>query len=327
MLDEERLVDSEGVHHRLQIDGRRHLLVGRQEVLEHEPLIHARREPVEVALPGDLVVRIDLSEDMAPAGHVVVARLVSRRRGGEDRLVDRREAPVGGRAPEVALDVVLDPLCEGRQPAMERHAHGDSLGEDDVLAHCQFDHLDGRLDRAYIAAIVREARATGVVDGMIDHARHGIDPRFEHAGIEVEGNERGREMQLARLQDLHPVGAVRGRVRLVECVEVDLVVPQHELARLAELLLKLERAVEIARPDVEGSVPVGDLDRVVHHLAVDLVDADPLDLKRGERIHSERLHAPFEAAFGGLSEHILQRGRGDGKPLRVQHRRAAGEHP
>ncbi len=60
-------------------------------------------------------------------------------------------------------------------------------------------------------------------------------------------------------------------------------------------MLQFERAVEIARPDIERPVLVKDPHRIIHDLAVDHIDAHPVDFERGERVEAERLDAPFAA--------------------------------
>src|SRR5690242_6242178 len=97
----------------------------------------------------------------------------------------------------------------------------------------------------------RQAGAAAGRDAVGEMPRRAVGRRREHFGPEIETAERGREMELRRRQQLDAIGGIVRRSDFVEMVEIDLVVAQVEFSIVARLPFELERAIEVARPDIE----------------------------------------------------------------------------
>ena len=332
MIDQQRLVERQRVHGGANVDVR---LAARafeerfpsgQHHLEDEALLDRDAAPAHVARPADRVIGVDLPQDAVPLGQVVVARIVAPRQRLEHGLEHGRELAVGRRSVDIAVDVVLNSAREVRQSALQRHAHGERPADRLVVRQHRREQLDHCPDAGRIAALRQAGRAERV-DRVIDRAVRLVDRGRQDLRPEIDAHQRGREVQLPRRHDLDPELAVVGRVHLVQRVEVDLVVSQHELARRAVLRLQLERPVEIARPDVESPVAVRDLDRVVHHDPVDLVDADLVHLDGGVRIVAQLLRTPLASIGRGHGEDVVEGRIGDRHAVRADDGGAAGERP
>ncbi len=134
-------------------------------------------------------------------------------------------------------------------------------------------------------------------------------------------------MELAGREKLDPIGAVVGRPDLVQRVEIERVVAQVELAGVPGLELQLERAVEVARPDVKGAVLVGDLDRVVDGDAIGDPNRDDVDGKVGVAIEADVLDPPFLRRGARLHEDVGDGRRRDRVAVRIDDRPAARQAP
>ncbi|WP_253204226.1 hypothetical protein [Sphingobium xenophagum] len=215
---------------------------------------------------------------------------------------------------------------------MQGEAHRQTTRRDDILLHHRLEHGDHRFDVALIAGrrcgrpigigyqdgvavgvhlIDVTPRAFDAVHAVAELTGHIIVSGGQHFGAEIDAAEAGREMELLRCQQLHAIDAVVGRTDFIEGLEIDLVVTQVEFERVARLGLKLKRPIEIARPDIEAAVIVGDLDRIVDGDAVDEIDADLLDRKVCERIELDVLSAPFGPDRVGEGEDSVDGSVGD----------------
>ena len=272
--DPQRVGDAADV----EIDADR--LERRQQHLHDEGLVDRERAAAEIAFTGRMIVGIDLREDRVPLGEVIEHGIVrvAGRRAGEDRLEHRGEFAVRGRLVAVGGDVVFDAVEEAPEPALHGDTDRIAARGRDIRVHHRLQHLDHGLDAGdVLRRIGRQVGAAAGTDGVIDVAGRIVEMRRQHLGTEIDAAQRGGEMELRRGQHFDAVGGIVGRIHLVEGLEVDREVAQVEFAAVAGLPFKLQRAIEIARPDIEGAVLVGDLHRVVDGDAVGEAHADSVD--------------------------------------------------
>ena len=328
LLDDARFLHAQrvGDRHDVEVDG--DVLERRQDVLEDEGLVDIDARIEEIARVGGLVLGQELREHVVPVDEVIVDRIafVGSGRAFEDRLEHRHQLAVGQRAEEVVLQRVFDAFEELRQPALRGDADTEPHRADDILRHRRGDELDHRLHDGIVLGF-RQRVAAALRHLVIDQPGSGIERGGEHFLLEIEARQAGGELELAGRQQFDPVGAALARIHLVQRGEVHLVIAQVELAAVAGLELQLQRAVQIARPDVEFAVLVGDAHRVIGDDPVGEAHADMFDVDIGILVEADGFHAPFQALGSRQSEDVVHGGPGDGVAVRIGDRPPARQPP
>ena len=223
--------------------------------------------------------------------------------------------------------VIGDALGELAEPALQRDRHRVRSADRQIFAKERIEQPDRLLDPGDVSRGAQTVLALRI-DRVGYHACGAVNRAAEHLRLERDAVELEREIQLRRRHQFDAVGAVVGRIYLLlQIGEIELVVTQIEPARVPILRLKLQRPVQIARPDVEGPVFVGQLYCVVYNDAVDDIQCHVLHGNPGQGIVADVFHAPLVAGGRNLREHVGQGRRGDDVFVGVKHRIAAGEAP
>ncbi|CAK0776777.1 hypothetical protein WCLP8_5450003 [uncultured Gammaproteobacteria bacterium] len=155
----------------------------------------------------------------------------------------------------------------------------------------------------------RRIGAPAGCDRIAEMAGQVVGGRGQHLGMEIDPAQAGREMELGRSQDLDPIGGIIARSGLVQMIQINLVIAQVKLAVIAGLGLEFQRAVQVARPDREAAVAIGDQNRVIDRDAVGEAHPDPIDRQIAQWIIADRLHrlfAQFLRDFGRISTGPLE---------------------
>ena len=315
------------MRHAANIEVDRIILERRQQHLEDERLVDRDRAAEQVAAARRMIIGIYLPQDFIPVGQVIEHRIVGvgRRGGAEDRLEQRCQFAVRGGFVGIAGGVVRDPLGKPAQPALQRQSHRKPARGDDVLLHHRLEQLDHRRDARHIlggiAGEVGAARppVRSRPDRICNMPGRLVEQRRKHLRLEIDPAQRGGEVELRRGKHLDAIGRIVGRVDLVEMRKVDRVIAQRELAAVAGLPFELDRPIEIARPDIERAVAIGDLNGVIDHPPIGKPHPDPVDRQVGVRIEPQLLAAPFGARS--------MRQRADIGDRRVSHRGIRRELP
>ena len=281
-----------GQREHIKIEG--HILIGRQRHLQDEGLIDPILCIEEEFRVGRLVVGIDLLKDTRPFREIVKDRVVfvAGGRPGKNGLEHRHHFAVGGRPVGIRDQIIGDALREIRQPVLKRQTHGKPRGDQKELLRHHIDHFDHRADDRLVFG-VGQAVAPALDHLVIDEARDTVQCGRQHFFAEFHPAKADRVMELSGGQHLHAVSAVKTGADFAERFKIDGKVAQVEFAGIAGLELQFQRTVEIARPDKEGAVLIGNLDRVIHADAIGEADADGLHLDPGIGVEIQPLDPPF----------------------------------